>query len=352
MLEPGVAQVDLADEAVERLHLLDRVALDRGPQRLPDDAQQVDHHALAEQPVDLGLARAVAAHQPLERGRLVRRVVVDVHRRVVVEARHDPVDEPLERRGARRRARTRRRRRVTRWPRTPPLGVEEPEQVVEPVVEGVRVALDVEEQVARRGRRQRGQARARARSPRPAPGTKQLVAERARAPALELDPGLLADAQRARLRRPRSSGGSIGSGEVAERLERRDAALGQRAPLPRRDPGDEAEVIVLASTGDAFGRPAADVAVLDGLRVGRSPAGRRAASRRPASPGTGRGRSGSRPCSRRRADVSTARALPPSATWSHSGRTPWIRSSWSTYEQIWRTALALTWRASFVSATS
>ena len=32
--------------------------------------------------------------------------------------------------------------------------------------------------------------------------------------------------------------------------------------------------------------------------------------------------------------------------------TPWIGVSMSTYEQIWRTAPALTWRASFVSATS
>ena len=83
---PGIAQVDLADEVVERLHLLDRVALDRCPQRLTDDAQEVDHHAFAEEAIDLGLARPVAAHQALEGGRLVRRVVVDVHRRVLVEA--------------------------------------------------------------------------------------------------------------------------------------------------------------------------------------------------------------------------------------------------------------------------
>ena len=82
MLRPGVAQVDLALEAVERLHLLDRVALDRGPERLADRAQQVDQDALAKQLVDLVLARAVAAHQPLERGRFVRRVVVDVQVRV------------------------------------------------------------------------------------------------------------------------------------------------------------------------------------------------------------------------------------------------------------------------------
>ena len=39
-----------------------------------------------------------------------------------------------------------------------PVDLEDPEQVVEAVVEGVRVALEVEEQVAGRWRRQRGQA--------------------------------------------------------------------------------------------------------------------------------------------------------------------------------------------------
>ena len=36
--------------------------------------------------------------------------------------------------------------------------LEDAEQVVEPVVEGIRIALDVEEQVAGRRRRQRGEA--------------------------------------------------------------------------------------------------------------------------------------------------------------------------------------------------
>ena len=64
-----------------------------------------------------------------------------------------------------------------------------------------------------------------------------------------------------------SSRGSIGSGEVAEGLERRHAAIDQGAPLPCRDPGDEAQVIVAPSSGDALGGPAADVAVLDGFGV-------------------------------------------------------------------------------------
>ena len=92
-----VAQVDLADEPVERLHLLDRVALDRRAQRLADDPEQVDQDSLAEQSIDLGLARPVAPHQALEGGRLVRRVVVDVQVRVALEALDEEVDEALER---------------------------------------------------------------------------------------------------------------------------------------------------------------------------------------------------------------------------------------------------------------
>ncbi len=92
----SVAQVDLALEAIELLHLLDRVALDRGAQGLPDRAQQVDQDALAEELVHLVFARAVATHQPLQRGRLVRGVVVDVHVGVGREACHEKVHQFLE----------------------------------------------------------------------------------------------------------------------------------------------------------------------------------------------------------------------------------------------------------------
>ena len=47
-----------------------------------------------------------------------------------------------------------------------------------------------------------------------------------------------------------------------------------------------------------------------------------------------------------------ARALPPVTTCSHSGRTPWMPLELVHVEQIWRIALALTCRASFVSAIS
>ena len=70
-----------------------------------------------QQVVDLVLARAVAAHQPLERGDLVLRVVVDVHVGVLAQPGVHEVDELLERgallvavrRVERREARARRR---------------------------------------------------------------------------------------------------------------------------------------------------------------------------------------------------------------------------------------------------
>ena len=93
---------------------------------------------------------------------------------------------------------------------------------------------------------------------------------------------------------------------------------------------------------DALGRPAADVAVLDRLGVGRRPADTWPASRPPSSRGIGRGRSGSTPCSRRRGASRRSGRCPPSATCSHSGRTPWIALELVDVEQIWRTALALT----------
>ena len=71
-------QIDVPHEVVERLQLLDRVALDRRAQPLPHNAVQVDEDAPAEQPVHLVLARGVAAHQALDGRRLVRGVVVDV----------------------------------------------------------------------------------------------------------------------------------------------------------------------------------------------------------------------------------------------------------------------------------
>ena len=153
-----VAQGHGALEAVEDLEVLDRVPLDARPEALPDDAVEVDEPAGAQQPVDLVLARRVPAHQPLERGRLVGRVVVDVHPGVGLPRRRDQVDDRLE--GG------------------PLLGVGErpepavdgrsgvverhdAEQVLAPALAGERVALEVEEHVAGRRLREPRQPQAR-----------------------------------------------------------------------------------------------------------------------------------------------------------------------------------------------
>ena len=93
----GVLELDLAVERVQRLDPLDRVALDAREDALADGAEQVHEHAAAQQPVDLLLARPVALGEAAERGPLVGRVVVDVHRRVGRPAVHDQVDRALER---------------------------------------------------------------------------------------------------------------------------------------------------------------------------------------------------------------------------------------------------------------
>ena len=182
----------LAFESVELLHLLDRVALDRRPHALADGAKQVDEDAAPQQPVDLDLAGAVAAHQPLEGGRLVWGVVIDMERRVAFEPLHEEVDEPLERRTFRlERERAGLVARPDRVERA--VGLQDAEEVVETVLERERVAFDVEEQVAFRRLGERGEppfrvdrlARCR---------QQQLVARCVGEAPFELDPGLLADA--------------------------------------------------------------------------------------------------------------------------------------------------------------
>ena len=85
-----------AREAVQRLELLERVLLDARAQRLLHDGVEVDEALRAQQSVDLGLARRVAAHQALERRRLVRAEVIDVHAGIGGPARQDRVDQRLE----------------------------------------------------------------------------------------------------------------------------------------------------------------------------------------------------------------------------------------------------------------
>ena len=275
MLEPGIAQVDLAREPVEDLHLLDRIALHGGTQRLPDGAQQVDQDAASKQVVDLLLARAVPAHQPLQGGRLVWRVVVDVQVRVGTESLSQEVHQRLERAPFAIEAE------LTRLVARPEgmeraIGLEDAEQVVEAVVEGEWITLEVEEQVARRRFGQRGEAAFGIDRPgRPPDGKARIGDRRVRRPS-----SWIRACSRTRFRAPSptpSSRGAIGSGRSPRASRVGDVATRECLALPAADAGDQAQVVVVAAALDALGRPAADVAVLDRLRIGR---GRRIRGRR------------------------------------------------------------------------
>ena len=140
----GAAVLDRrgAVEVEQVLDLLQPVPLPRDHQPAPDDAVEVDEHLAAQEVVELGLARAVAAHHPPQRRDLVLRVVVDVHVRVLGEPRVDEVDEPLE--GRLLLLAARRPQRLERV-----VAVAEAPEVLEAAL-GVpeRVALEVEEEVA------------------------------------------------------------------------------------------------------------------------------------------------------------------------------------------------------------
>src|SRR5690606_25171956 len=90
------AQVLLALEAEERLELLDRIALDARFERVLDDGVEVDEELGAQDRVELGLACRVAARQALERRRLVRAEVIDVHVGMRAERLENAVDHRLE----------------------------------------------------------------------------------------------------------------------------------------------------------------------------------------------------------------------------------------------------------------
>src|SRR4051812_38004481 len=80
-----VSQLDLACVPVERLELLDRVALGPDANALANCAIQVHEDPTAQQLVELLLARRVPTNEDLEVARLIRPVVVDVHLWVVAQ---------------------------------------------------------------------------------------------------------------------------------------------------------------------------------------------------------------------------------------------------------------------------
>ena len=196
------------------------------------------------------------AHQTLQRGALVGRVVVDVHPRVARAALADQVDQPLEARFL--------RRAVER----PDVLVPRVAVVVEPdparqVLERARslvpgVTLEVEPDVARA---RLGQERE------PALGLEREedVLELAGAPAVQLKRGLLLELRerlRAELPDPRVGG-------RREAFESRDAGRVEPLDLRAPDPGDEREVVVPLPLCLAAPKELAERAVDDRVRVGR-----------------------------------------------------------------------------------
>ena len=168
--------------------------------------------------------------------------------------RHEPVDEDLER---------------------APLGlrVERPvrlvaaaavhgaEEVLEAAVRGERIPLDVEEDVAARGRRECGEPLVRL-------DRREQLADAAALPArLILDPRLLADAGQ------RGVADTVdrrhhGQAQGAETGHRRHVPLDEPAPLTAGDAGDERQMVVGPAPIRTGSAPVADRTVLDGLRVG------------------------------------------------------------------------------------
>jgi hypothetical protein len=112
-------------------------------QCLANDGVQIDKPARAKHGIELALASRVAAHQPLEGRRLVRRVVVDVHRRMRARRLDDRVDDPLEPTAF---------VAVGKRPHRSiaPVGRRESEQVLPASLDGKWIALEVEKQIARR----------------------------------------------------------------------------------------------------------------------------------------------------------------------------------------------------------
>ena len=118
----------------------------RDPQSLAHDRVEVDEHLAAQKIVDRVLARGVLAHQPLERGRFVGCVVVDVQVRKLRAPLVDEVDKLLE--GASLAVAVVRPERPEL--RLPVLEPEDAEEIFETAVRlPPRVAFHVEEEVAR-----------------------------------------------------------------------------------------------------------------------------------------------------------------------------------------------------------
>ena len=211
----------------ERLEVPDRVRPLRHAQSLAHHRVQVHDGAPAQQLVDLLLAGPVHRREPLDRGDLVRRVVVDVRAGVLGDAGRGEVDELLERPlllGA-----------AVRPERREPLaavGGDRAEEVVQALTrQRVRIARQIEEDVARRGRRQLGERA----------GVDDLVGDVAGGVLPDLQRGL---GTQVRERRRRQVAWPVGGPGLGERVDRAQPGGDELAALVAAHPGDEREVAV------------------------------------------------------------------------------------------------------------
>ena len=186
-------------------------------------------------------------------------VVIDVHVRVACTTLHEERDEALE--GSALGIAVKRPEARVDGP-TGSVGgqLDESEQVFDAVAQGVRVALEVEEEIARRGLRQHREAATRL------DVVQELVAERACVTALDLNARLFPDARKGRVPDPvhRRAALEWHSGEFADGPHRGKL---QRAPLSARDARHERKVIVRPAPRVALDGVIADLAVRDRLGI-------------------------------------------------------------------------------------
>ena len=234
------------------LELLQRVALLADLQALSDHGVEVDEDVVAQQVVDLLLARRVLDGERPELGRLVRGVVKDVHLGVLCAQRTGPVDETLE-------CRLLRRFVVRPEALVAALGTPAPQVLDAALSAHIRIALKVEEHVTR----------ARVGKPPVAHASDRWQVPTRRTPSLarlDLQGGLVAQnvvgvvAERSRIELARRRGQS---------RHRAEPQVNELLALIAASECDEAEVVVRAPARLAFEAQGADRAVRDRLGVCR-----------------------------------------------------------------------------------
>src|SRR6185437_8262011 len=80
----------------EMLDILDRVSRLRDTNRFAHDLVEVDKLAATQKVVEFGFSRAVQAHQPLQMGRLIVGIVIDMRLRVASKPPDGEVHELFE----------------------------------------------------------------------------------------------------------------------------------------------------------------------------------------------------------------------------------------------------------------